>query len=73
MVFNKKDPIIMGVEVIKGVLKIGTPLCVPSKNCIKVGIVESIEFNHKTLKEAWKKNGSVAVKIKNEPSIYFGR
>jgi len=72
-VFNKKDPIVVGVDVIAGVLRIGTPLCAPGKDKIKIGVVESIEANHKPLKEARKKNGSVAVKIKNEPSILYGR
>lgn len=27
MVFNMRDPIIVGVEVVKGFLKVGTPLC----------------------------------------------
>ena len=30
-VFNKRDPIILGVEVTEGVLKVGTPIVVPTK------------------------------------------
>eukprot|EP01044_Picomonas_judraskeda_P028069 COSAG03_NODE_9169_length_741_cov_0.964174_2_plen_62_part_01 len=30
-VINRKAPIIMGVEVLDGQLKMGTPICVPSK------------------------------------------
>lgn len=30
-VFNKKDPIVCGVLVEDGILKVGTPLCVPDK------------------------------------------
>jgi translation initiation factor IF-2 len=30
-VFNNKNPIIVGVNVKGGVLKIGTPLCIPEK------------------------------------------
>lgn len=30
-IFNSRDPIVMGVTVEAGVLKQGTPLCVPSK------------------------------------------
>lgn len=73
MVFNKKDPIIIGVDVIEGILKIGTPLCVPTKEGIKIGVVESIEFNKKPLKEARKKTGSVAIRIKTDGSILHGR
>lgn len=31
-IFNKKEPIILGVEVIEGSLRLGTPICVPSKD-----------------------------------------
>jgi translation initiation factor 5B len=27
-IFNKRNPIIMGVDVMEGTLKIGTPICV---------------------------------------------
>merc|ERR1712078_104589 len=30
-VFNKKDPIVLGVEVLAGIAKVGTPLCIPSR------------------------------------------
>jgi translation initiation factor IF-2 len=30
-IFNSRDPIVMGVNVEAGVLRQGTPLCVPSK------------------------------------------
>jgi translation initiation factor 5B len=28
-IFNAKDPVIVGMEVIEGILKVGTPLCIP--------------------------------------------
>lgn len=31
-VFNKTNPIVLGVDVLEGTLKIGTPLCVPAQN-----------------------------------------
>ena len=71
--FNKKDPLIIGVDIIKGVLKPGTPICVPSKGMVKIGIVESIQMNKKSIPEARKKNGSVAVRIKGDSSILHGR
>jgi translation initiation factor 5B len=61
-VFRKSDPIVLGVDVENGVLKIGTPLVIyrekdpkdPKKGVsgpnIRVGFVESIEHNHKKLK-----------------------
>ncbi len=30
-IFNKKNPIVLGVEVLEGSVKVGTPLVVPSK------------------------------------------
>lgn len=30
-IFNKRDPIVLGVTVDAGILRTGTPLCVPSK------------------------------------------
>lgn len=41
-IFNSRDPIVMGVIIEGGVLKQGTPLCVPSKGvrCSKISSVE---------------------------------
>jgi translation initiation factor 5B len=72
-IFNKKDPIVFGVEVLDGILKLGTTLCIPSLN-LDVGKVVSIENNHKEVTSA-KKGVSVSVKITNEsnPTITYGR
>ncbi len=51
-VFNRKSPIIIGVTVKEGILKKGTPICIPSKNCMELGIVETIEKNNKQLEQA---------------------
>lgn len=73
-VFNQKDPIIVGAEVVEGILKVGTPLCVPALGGLHVGIVTSIESNGRE-QETAKKGSSVAVKIVNEtnPTITYGR
>ena len=73
-VFNQKDPIIVGVEVVEGILKVGTPLCVPALGGLNVGKVTSIEMNGKEQNTA-KKGQSVAIKIVNEgnPNITYGR
>lgn len=71
-VFNKKDPIILGVDVEEGILKIGTPLVVPSAGGLLVGKVGSIEREHKEVDRA-KKGASVAVRIDNEGSVMYGR
>lgn len=51
-IIRASEPVIIGVEVESGVLKIGTPICLYDANKMKIGIVETIEYNHKTLKEA---------------------
>jgi len=73
-VFNQKDPIILGVEVVEGILKIGTPLCVPSLGGLHIGKVTSIEANGNEQDTA-RKGSSVAVKIVNEtnPTLTYGR
>ena len=73
-IFNQKDPIIMGVEVVDGILKVGTPLCIPSLGGLHIGIVTSIEQNGREQDTA-KKGTSVAIKIVNEhnPTITYGR
>ena len=73
-VFNQRDPIIVGVEVVEGILKVGTPLCVPALGGLHVGVVTSIESNGRE-QETAKKGSSVACKIVNEsnPHITYGR
>jgi len=48
-VFNKSGPIVMGVEVKSGILKVGTPVCVPDKENMKIGVIESIQKNKKVI------------------------
>lgn len=73
-VFNQKDPIIVGIEVLEGILKVGTPLCVPAIGGLHVGKVTSIESNGRE-QETARKGASVAIKISNEsnPNITYGR
>mmetsp|Transcript_28034 Transcript_28034/g.34117 ORF Transcript_28034/g.34117 Transcript_28034/m.34117 type:complete len:831 (+) Transcript_28034:279-2771(+) len=73
-IFNTKDPIIIGVEVVEGILKVGTPLCVPALGGLYVGKVISIECNGKT-EDIARKGTSAAAKIVNEtnPTITYGR
>ncbi|KAM4601684.1 eukaryotic translation initiation factor 5B [Polymixia lowei] len=65
-IFNSRDPIVMGVTVEAGVIRQGTPLCVPSKGFVDIGIVTSIEVNHKTVDSA-KKGQEICVKIEPIP------
>mmetsp|Transcript_26624 Transcript_26624/g.32669 ORF Transcript_26624/g.32669 Transcript_26624/m.32669 type:complete len:374 (+) Transcript_26624:84-1205(+) len=73
-IFNQKDPIIVGIEVAEGILKIGTPLCIPALEGLYIGKVTSIEMNGKQQDTA-RKGASVAVKIENEhnPTLTYGR
>ncbi|KAK6923409.1 Translation initiation factor IF- 2, domain 3 [Dillenia turbinata] len=75
-VFNKKDPIVLGVDVLEGIVKVGTPICVPSNDFICIGKIASIENNHKPVDRA-KKGDKVAIKIigssSEEQQRSFGR
>ncbi|XP_059184040.1 eukaryotic translation initiation factor 5B [Centropristis striata] len=65
-IFNSRDPIVMGVVIEAGVLRQGTPLCVPSKAFVDIGVVTSIEMNHKSVDSA-KKGQEVCIKIEPIP------
>ncbi|OII73111.1 Fun12p GTPase translation initiation factor IF2 [Cryptosporidium ubiquitum] len=74
-IFNSRDPIICGVYVEEGILKPGTPLCVPEKDNLMIGRVISVEFNKKPVSEG-KKGQEVAVKIQpfaSDTNITYGR
>lgn len=85
-VYNKKSPIILGVRVIDGVLKLGTPLCTlchqsdqsrPSgQSKLVIGIVTSIRNNDEELTTA-EKGSEICIKIDATasaiPSICYGR
>lgn len=74
-VFNKKDPIIVGCDVVGGVLKIGTPICVPEADFLQIGRVTSIEKDKKPVDQA-RQGQSVCVKIQpdtNQTHIAIGR
>ena len=61
-VFNKRDPIVVGVDVLKGICRVGTQITIPSQNYIDIGKIESIELNKKSVDVA-KAGQSVAIKI----------
>ena len=71
--FNASNPIVIGVKVVEGVLKIGTPLCVPDRDNLRLGFVQSIEQNKKPIQQARALNGDVAVKIQNDGSVQYRR
>eukprot|EP00921_Rhytidocystis_pertsovi_P008499 GHVQ01013928.1.p1 GENE.GHVQ01013928.1~~GHVQ01013928.1.p1 ORF type:complete len:842 (+),score=148.46 GHVQ01013928.1:273-2798(+) len=71
-IFNKKDPIVLGVKIDDGILRVGTPLTIPDKEFLKIGRVSSLEHNKKAVEVATK-GMEVAIKIIGEPSVTFGR
>lgn len=68
--YNKRNPLVLGVEVIYGEVRIGTPICVPSKEMIVLGKVVSIEENHKQQQKAGE-GTRVAIKIEQEMGGQF--
>jgi len=84
-IFNKKDPIIVGVRVVDGLLKMGTPLCVQKtitttddegrtrsrKEMLYIGKITSLQDNHKEVPQATT-DQQVAIKIEGG-SVTFGR
>eukprot|EP00092_Neocalanus_flemingeri_P030651 GFUD01033281.1.p1 GENE.GFUD01033281.1~~GFUD01033281.1.p1 ORF type:complete len:1168 (+),score=526.34 GFUD01033281.1:43-3546(+) len=74
-IYMSRDPIVVGVSVVGGVLKTGTPICVPSKEFIYIGVCTGIQHNSKDVDTA-KKGDEVCVKIENpggDAPKMFGR
>lgn len=65
-IFNSRGPIVVGVVVEAGVIKEGTPIAIPSKEFLDIGVLTGIEANHKPLTEA-RKGMEVCVKIESPP------
>lgn len=71
-IFNNKNPIVLGVKIRDGTLKIGTPLIIPEID-LPIGKVVSIQHNKKELKQA-EKGKEVCIKIETfNPSLNYGR
>jgi len=74
-IIRKKDPMILGCDIIGGQLRVGTPLCVPEKGNIEIGRVVSIEMNRKPVEIA-RHPQQVCVKIEQttmQSHITLGR
>lgn len=63
----------MGVDVVQGVLRPGTPVCLYNATKLKIGVVESIESNKKSIPSAKKETGNVAIRIKGSGNLLAGR
>ncbi|KAI5357752.1 Putative small GTP-binding protein [Septoria linicola] len=79
-VFNKKDPIVIGIDVAEGNLRLHTPLAVVKQNPVtgvkdifSLGRVVSIERDHKQLDICKKGQPSVAIKIEGSNQPGYGR
>lgn len=83
--FCKRDPIILGVDILDGNLRIGTPMCVvkvdpttQKKDIIDLGKITSLEINHKPFEIVKKSQAGGGVAVKIEHAVYqsarmFGR
>ncbi|QRV72399.1 Elongation factor Tu GTP binding domain [Ceratobasidium sp. AG-Ba] len=83
--FAKRDPIILGCDILDGTLRVGTPLCVVKtdaatgkKETISLGKVTSLEINHKPYDLVKKSQVGAGVAVKIEHAVYesarmFGR
>lgn len=54
-------------------MKIGTPLCVPDKENLRIGVVESMEKDRKPIVSVLPKDGSVAIRVSGGNNVAFGR
>lgn len=79
-VFNKKDPIVVGVDVVEGNLRLNTPIAIVKQNSVTgvkdvftLGRVVSIERDHKQLPICKKGQPSVAIKIEGSNQPGYGR
>ncbi|KAL6297969.1 hypothetical protein BKA93DRAFT_107987 [Sparassis latifolia] len=83
--FCKRDPIILGVDILDGTLRVGTPICVvkvdpetQKKDIIDLGKITSLEINHKAFDIVKKSQAGGGVAVKIEHAVYqsakmFGR
>jgi len=83
--FCKRDPIILGVDILDGTLRVGTPIAVVKndpatgkKEIIDLGKITSLEINHKTHDVVKKSQAGAGVAVKIEHAVYqsakmFGR
>ncbi|KAJ3759492.1 hypothetical protein EV360DRAFT_82055 [Lentinula raphanica] len=83
--FCKRDPIILGVDILDGTLRVGTPIAVvkidpttQKREVIDLGKVTSLEINHKSMDIVKKSQAGGGVAVKIEHAVYqsakmFGR
>lgn len=75
-IINKRGPMIIGVDVVDGTLRIGTPICAvrtdpttKEKNILLLGKVTSLEINHQPVNEVKKGQTAAGVAMRlDDPS-----
>lgn len=75
-IFNKKNPIVVGVDILEGKVYLNTTICVFSKEKITLGRITSLEVDHKSVDKVGPGN-KVAIKIQpqnqDQSQIMIGR
>jgi translation initiation factor 5B len=74
-IFHNKDPIVMGVDVVEGLLRVGTPLVIRhGTEWLDIGRAVSIEHNMQSVKIA-KRGDTVCLKVQSPKTehIMYGR
>lgn len=61
-VLNKEDPIVVGVYVVEGFVKVGTPLCIPHRAFVNIGRVAWIQKDQRPVQLA-REGEKVIIKI----------
>jgi len=62
-IYKSRNPIVIGIKVEEGILKVGTPICVPSKDGIELGVVRGIRKADSTEIQEAKADEEVSVEI----------
>jgi len=81
-IFNKKDPYILGVDVLEGTLRLGCPVVIPSvkwtgdaktqqvsEESLEFGMVMSIEKDKKPIDAATRLSGNIAIRIEQKRNM----
>ncbi|ESQ47943.1 hypothetical protein EUTSA_v10021382mg [Eutrema salsugineum] len=68
LVFNKEDPVVLGVLVVRGFLKVGTPICSLASGCPEIGRVVWIGKDQRTVEDA-RLGEMVIIKIEQGRSL----
>jgi len=67
-IYKTRNPIVLGVKVEDGILKVGTPIVVPSQQKIELGIVKGIRKSDQTEVQEAKAGEEVSVEIMPDAS-----